>query len=376
MHTPISINSATRRSRGATPAVRIVAIGGGTGLPVLLRGLARSANLDITAIVATSDDGGSSGRLRDSLGVPAVGDLRNCLAALARAHSPLSVLLQHRFCGGALEGHALGNLILAALHQKMGSLTRSSAVAAQMLGVKGRALAVTETPVTLCARFAGGSKVRGESRIPGIRKPIDKVWLEPKAPPAGPGVLEAIHSADAIVLAPGSLYTSLIPNLLVGGVADAIRHSDAVKILVCNLTTQPGETDGFPASAHLRAVENWLGRRSVDFCVVHSPGARSKPDPQVVICDSEQISRMGAIPVVEDLLVSGSESVRHDARRLARVVLSIARTRVLQQRRKQESLGGEASHVSSNTRTVQEIGSGDDSVGALRVVSGAGSGHH
>jgi uncharacterized cofD-like protein len=312
--------------------LRIVGIGGGTGLPVLLRGLAGACGVEISAVVAVSDNGGSSGRLREILGMPAVGDLRNCLVALSNTDSPFAELMQHRFSGGGLEGHALGNLILAALHQKTGSLAQAAEVTREMLVSKGRALVATDTPVTLCARFADGTSVRGETEIARTSNRIQDIWLEPRNPLPGRGVLEAIFAADAVVLAPGSLYTSLLPNLLVAGVADAIRQSRAAKILICNLMTQPGETEGFTASDHVRVVESVLGRHVVEFCVVNSgslvPVPRySERGLEMVYADSDRIRQMGATPIEAAVVAVAGERIRHNSARLAQIVCSIGRVR-------------------------------------------------
>ena len=314
--------------------LRIVGIGGGTGLPVLLSGLAKEPAVELTAIVTVADDGGSSGRLRDSLGVPAVGDLRNCLVALSGNDSALADLFQHRFSNGAgLEGHALGNLIVAALYQRTGSLQDAVAMASRLLPLRGQALPATDRLTTLCAMFDDGTVIRGESRIPEAGRRVQRLWLEPEDPPASRGVLEALTAADAIVLAPGSLYTSLLPNLLVSGVAEAIRESPAVKILVCNLLTQPGETAGFSASDHLRAVEQCLGREVVQYCIVNSATERARkretrPGWEPVACDSESILALGSVPIEADLLSTGNARLHHDSARLARAVLTIARSRV------------------------------------------------
>jgi uncharacterized cofD-like protein len=303
---------------------------------MLLAGLADNAAVDLSAIVSVSDNGGSSGRLSESFAMPAVGDLRNCLVALSGSDSRLADIFQYRFAaGGGLEGHALGNLIVTALYMKTGSLMQAIELASQLLPIRGRALAATETPSTLCAAFADGTIVRGESNITAASRAIAHVWLDPDSPPACPGVLEAISAADAIVLAPGSLYTSLIPNLLVAGVADAIRRSAAVKILVCNLMTQPGETDGFSASDHLRVVEQSLGRKVVEFCVVNSAhpqlGASNfkTGEEEPVACDLGRIRSLGAIPVVADLLMQKCDKIRHNPARLGRLIIEIARERAM-----------------------------------------------
>jgi uncharacterized cofD-like protein len=314
--------------------LRIVGIGGGTGLPVLLSGLAKEPRVELSAIVTVADDGGSSGRLRDSLGLPAVGDLRNCLVALSGNDSALAELFQHRFSkGDGLEGHALGNLIVAALYQRTGSLKEAMEMVSRLLPLRGRPLPATEMLTTLCALLDDGSVIRGESRIPESGRQIRRVWLEPADPPASRGVLETLAAADAIVLAPGSLYTSLLPNLLVSGISEAIRKSPAVKILVCNLLTQPGETAGFSASDHLRAVEQCVGREVIQYCVVNSATERAhqretRSGWEPVACDSDRIIALGAVPIESDFLSEGDARLQHDPIRLGRAVLTITRARV------------------------------------------------
>ena len=311
---------------------KIVGIGGGTGLPVLLRGLRKLTGIEVSAIVSVADNGGSSGRLRQNFGIPAVGDLRNCLVALSGNESVLVDLFQHRFASGnGLEGHSLGNLIVAALYQMSGSLKQASEIASRLLPLSGRALPVTEIQATLCAAFQDGTVVHGESQITAARGRIDRVWLEPKNPPASAGVLETIASADALVFGPGSLYTSTLPNLSVAGVAEAIRMSRAVKIFVCNLMTQPGETDGFSAADHLRALECCLGPGSVDVCIVNTGVERARSSPyresgsMPVTYDVRQIESLGAIPVQADLMAEHGTKLRHDPARLGRLVVNITR---------------------------------------------------
>ncbi|SRR5258706_1123323 len=334
--------------------LQIVGIGGGTGLPVLLSGLAKEPGVEPSGIVTVADDGGSSGRLRDCLGLPAVGDLRNCLVALSGNHSALADLFQHRFSAGdGLEGHALGNLIVAALYQRTGSLKEAIEIASGLLPLKGQALPATETLTTLCAAFEDGSVIRGESRIPEAQQQIRRVWLEPADPPATRGVLETLAAADAIVLAPGSLYTSLLPNLLVSGVAEAIRKSRAVKILVCNLLTQPGETTGFSASDHLRVVQGRLGPEAIDYCLVNSAIERArnwserKPGWEPVVCDSERILALGTVPIEADLVSTRGTRPHHDSARLGRVVMTVARAGI---RHREAALA--ASAAPSNRTTV------------------------
>jgi uncharacterized cofD-like protein len=302
-------------------------------LPIVLRGLAAIPGVDVAGIVTVSDDGGSSGRLRRSFGMPAVGDLRNCLVALSGRDSKLRGLFQHRFSRGDVEGHSLGNLIVAALYQRTGSLNQALDIAGDLLLLNGRALASTEIAPTLCAKFSDGAVVRGESRIASARKRIERVWLEPEDPIPSPGVLETIRRADAVVLAPGSLYTSLLPNLCVAGMVAAIRESPAVKILICNLMTEPGETDGFSAADHLRAVASRLGRGVVEFCIVNS-----EPEPvlaqkyrrcgaEPVRADSRRIQSMGAASVEAKLAAVRGKKIRHHSEKLGRLIVALAQTK-------------------------------------------------
>ena len=314
--------------------LRVVGIGGGTGLPVLLRGLARQPDLNVSAIVAVSDNGGSTGRLRDGLGIPAVGDLRNCLVALSDPSSALGALFQHRFsAAGELEGHALGNLIVAALYQQTGSLLRAIELAGEIMPQRGQAFAVTEMPTTLCASFRDGSIVRGEFQIAATRGDIDRVWLEPHAPPAARGVLEAIRNADGIVLAPGSLYTSIIPNLLVDGVADAIRNSPAAKIMICNLMTQPGETEGYTASDHLRTIESYLGAGVIQVVIgdANEGRVRSKryleTGADFVAFDRDDLIGCGVAAIKTSLVEYQDGKIRHDAAKLGTLIANLLRAR-------------------------------------------------
>ncbi|HSL82831.1 MAG TPA: gluconeogenesis factor YvcK family protein [Thermoanaerobaculia bacterium] len=318
--------------------LRIVGLGGGTGLAVLLSGLSRCAQrprrcpVEISAIVSTADDGGSTGKLREHMGLPAVGDLRNCIVALAQGHPLWSELFQHRFVGGnGLSGHALGNLVMAALAERHGGLGAAVEQLTRPLDLRGRVLPVTEEQVTLCAELEGGELVYGESRIPAAGRPIERLWLCPHGPAPADGVLEAIAAADALVLGPGSLYTSLLPNLLVDGVADAFRASGALRIFISNLMTQPGETDGFDAADHLRVIEGYLGPGAVDVCVVNV----TPPPPdlavryaaagsQPVAWDRSRLAEHGVLAVPADLRGGGTVLDRHDPVRLGEIVLSLA----------------------------------------------------
>ena len=326
----------TKRTRGT----HVVGIGGGTGLSALLEGLRQCAQsrwsspLEISAIVSVADDGGSTGNLRTHLGIPAVGDLRNCIVALSQAEPFWNEVFQYRFAdGNGLQGHSLGNLIMAALVQSSGGLHAAVDRLNRPLRMKGRVLPVTERSVTLCAALEGGAIAMGESAIPRSGKRIERVWLHPDDVEPADGVLETLASADAIVLGPGSLYTSVVPNLLVRGVPEAIRASSALKIFVCNLMTQPGETDGFDASDHLAVVESYLGRGAIDVCLVNEPPPPREMEERYEAAGSEAVrwcrralTEAGVLPIGVDLLSRGPDVGRHDPVRLGSIVVSLARS--------------------------------------------------
>ncbi|MBO9610708.1 MAG: YvcK family protein, partial [Paenibacillaceae bacterium] len=230
---------------------RIVVIGGGTGLSVMLRGL-KEKPVDITAIVTVADDGGSSGILRSELQIPPPGDIRNVLIALADVEPMLSRMLQHRFqTGNGLAGHSLGNLILAAMKEITGDFVLGIRELSRVLAVRGSVLPATNHSIVLKALMEDGTLVEGESKIPQAGGKIKRVFIEPAHAEPLPEAIEAIRQADAILVGPGSLYTSIIPNLIVPKLAEAIVNSEAVKIFVCNVMTQPGETDDYSVSDHL-----------------------------------------------------------------------------------------------------------------------------
>lgn len=243
-----------RRRRGGP---KVVVIGGGTGLSTLLRGLKHHTD-NITAVVTVADDGGSSGKLRRELGVLPPGDFRNCIAALANDEALTTQLFQYRFRSGGLEGHSFGNLFITAMAEVTGSFEQALYESGRVLNIRGTILPSTLENVTLFAEVDEGlqtRKVEGESAIPQAQAPIERVYFEPDAPQAFPPVLQAILNADLIVAGPGSLYTSVIPNLLVAEVVTAIRASNASKIYICNVATQPGETDGYTLNDHIQAIE-------------------------------------------------------------------------------------------------------------------------
>ena len=254
-----------------------MAIGGGTGLSSLLRGL-KHENISLTAIVTVADDGGSTGRIRREYDMPAPGDIRNCILALADDELLVNQLFQYRFDkdGSDLKGHSLGNLFITALTQTTGSFEQAVLEFGRVVNIRGRVLPSTLDNVTLCARFADGAEACGESNISSRGVPITKVYFDDGQPKAYPPALEAIVNADLIVLGPGSLYTSVIPNLLVDGILEAIRWSRGTTVYVCNVATQQGETDHYDAGDHIRVVQEYLGEGTLDFALVNSNQAAAE----------------------------------------------------------------------------------------------------
>jgi uncharacterized cofD-like protein len=314
--------------------LRVVVVGGGTGIYAVLTGL-REYACDITAVVSMSDNGGSSGRLRDEFGFLPPGDVRRCLVALASDHDSMLLrqLFEYRFERGlGLNGHSFGNLLLTALTDILGSMDRAVDEAGSLLRIRGRVLPVTLTDTTLCACLADGYEICGETDI-DIRKshheaPISKVFLKP-SPTAHPPVLEAIARADLIVLGPGDLYTSVIPNLLVDGVAESIRSSRARCVYVCNVMTKHGETDGFAASDFIREINRYLGAKDALDCAVLNyhdslprlPYQRYKEERAApVAIDLERCYELVPKLAIRPLTVTGA-LVRHDPHRLAATLI-------------------------------------------------------
>lgn len=314
----------------------VVAIGGGTGLSTMLRGLKKYTG-KLTAIVTMADDGGSSGTLRDELGMPPPGDVRNCLQALANTEPTMEQLLGYRFTEGCLKGQSLGNLFLAALNDISGSFFGAVQKMSEVLAITGRVLPVTTEDVRLMASFDDGSEVAGESKIMAHKKSADRrisrVWLTPENPPALKDSLEAIENAELILIGPGSLYTSIIPNLLTSGVAEAIANSDALRIYVLNVTTEDGETENYTASDHVRALlSHASGRQLFDYCLANSsplPGELAKRYASVDACqtvvDIEELERMGVSTILRPMLDCSGSFAHHDPDALAKEIMSIYR---------------------------------------------------
>ena len=316
-----------RQSVAPEHGPRIAAIGGGTGLSTLLRGLKRYTK-NITAIVTVADDGGGSGRLRQDLGMLPPGDIRNCLEALANAEPLMAQLMHYRFPEGELAGQSFGNLFLAALNGIMPSFDRAVESLSQVLAITGRVLPVTNENIQLEAEFENGARVVGESRIFQCKQEQDcrirRVNLLPSRPKALPEAVEAIREAEMVVLAPGSLYTSIIPNLLVDGIVEAIRESRALKIYVCNVMTQEGETEGYTASDHIRALFNHSCPGLFDLCLVNDapipPSVMrgyTREGAEPILCDRDACEALGVEVITRPVSTVENGLVRHNPGHLA-----------------------------------------------------------
>ncbi len=319
--------------------LRVVAFGGGTGLPVLLRGL-RGRVGDLVAVVTVADDGGSSGRLRQELGVAPPGDVRNCLIALA-GRRQLAEVFDYRFEGegGELSDHSVGNIIIAALADMAGGFAEGVEQAARFLRVKGRVFPAAEKSLTLVARYADGAVVRGESAVSAMHQRegrISRISVEPEGVPAPPRMTKAVQEADVVVLGSGSLYTSTIPSLLGVGTREALASFAGLVVYVANVMTQPGETTGFTVSDHLRVIAEHVGPVVTDV-LIHS-GELSKElidryaaqGAAPVVVDREEIEASGVRVREADLISHGdtNRGVRHDAQRLAEEVRELALVRL------------------------------------------------
>ena len=318
---------------------KIVAVGGGTGLSTMLRGLKKYTDR-LTAIVTVADDGGGSGVLRREMGILPPGDVRQCMQALANTEPVMEQLLGYRFPEGQLKGQSFGNLLLAALNGMAGSFEEAVAMMGQVLAISGRVLPVTNADVQLEAVFENGARVVGESHIFNAKKQQDcrihHVSLVPEHPKALPDALRAISEADLILLGPGSLYTSVIPNLLVDGVADTIRASHAQKFYICNIMTQDGETEGYTAADHLEALQRHGREGIVDLCLANNApiprelAARySEEDAELLRVDRERIAALGIALAEYPLLSAQGGYARHDPALLAQAVMELYRERTV-----------------------------------------------
>jgi uncharacterized cofD-like protein len=309
---------------------KIVVIGGGTGLATLLHGL-KEYTSNLTAVVTVADDGGSSGRLRKEFGVLPPGDIRNCLVALADAEPLVGKLFQYRFEEGTeLAGHNFGNLFITALSRVTGDFDAAIKESSKVLAIRGRVLPSTLDKVVLVAKYTDGSETAGESMIPKSDRLIQKIHLRPANCRPTDEAIDAIRKADVIVLGPGSLYTSIMPNIVVGRIGQEIINSKGVKIYVCNIMTQKGETEDYKASDHLKAIIDHAGPGIVDYCIINT--AKIKPEmlqkyeseeAYPVIPDSENIKKMKC-KVIEAHIVKAEGYVRHDSDKVSKIIVDLA----------------------------------------------------
>src|SRR5579864_9339141 len=338
--------SPEREKRPGGAPLRLVAIGGGTGLSTLLKGLKRyvaaasgafvgqpgqPAIGELSAVVTVSDDGGSSGRLRKELNMLPPGDIRNCVVALSEDEALLSRLFQHRFQkGSGLEGHSFGNLFLAALTSIPGDFAEAVRLSSEILTTRGHIFPATTSSIELEALMQDGTRVRGETKITASKGRIQELSLVPPGPDPLPQTLEAIAQADVITIGPGSLFTSLIPNLLVRGIPQTIRESSAIKVYVCNLMTQANESLGLTASDHLRALNKHAGGQIFDYALINrapvSDDLKAKyalEGASQIVADLDAIEALGVCPVLGDYLVEDNVA-RHNTDRLAKDLLDLA----------------------------------------------------
>jgi uncharacterized cofD-like protein len=326
-------NIGSRRTRERGP--KIVVVGGGTGLSVLLRGIKQHTD-NITAVVTVADDGGSSGRLRREMGVPPPGDFRNCIVALSDSEKLVTDLFQYRFSQGeGLEGHNFGNLFIVAMVEVTGSFDKALSEAGKVLAVRGQIVPATVANVRLSARLTDGRVVTGESNIPLSGAGIEELFLEPRSPAAHPQAVQAILDADIVVMGPGSLFTSILPNLLVPGITKALEESQATKVYVCNVATQEGETDNFSVADHVDALQRHTHEKITDFVIANS----NATDPGIDYGETLVVDDGRDVPyatVLHAEIADPEHPVRHSSEGLARAVMSLyhgnRRLRTQQQR--------------------------------------------
>jgi uncharacterized cofD-like protein len=330
----------------ASPQLRVVAIGGGTGLSTLLRGLKRYTAAppgtlpiggappclirDLSAIVTVTDDGGSSGRLREDLNMLPPGDVRNCMVALSEDEDLLSQLFQHRFAHGDLQGHSFGNLFLAALTEIGGDFAQAVQAGSQILATRGRIYPSTTANARLSARMLDGSLVQGETNITASKQTIAELMLAPADAPPLPGTLEAIAAADLITLGPGSLYTSLITNLLVRGISEALAASKATRVYICNLMTQANESLGLTAAQHIEKILDHARSQIFDYALINTAPIRpatleqyAREGQSPIVADLDRIRALGVEPITGNFVHEG-DVLRHNYDVLAETVLKLA----------------------------------------------------
>ncbi|SDI93569.1 conserved hypothetical protein, cofD-related [Halanaerobium congolense] len=315
--------------RRSNKGPEIVAFGGGTGLSNLLRGLKKNSD-NLTAVVTVADDGGSSGRLRNEMGILPPGDIRNCLVALADREPLMEKLFQHRFeSEGGLEGHSFGNLYIAAMTEVLGDFEEAVRASSKVLAIKGKVLPATNEDIKLGAVYHDQEKRMGESAIPVYDKEINKVFLYPENASTTPEVRESIRKADVIIIGPGSLYTSILPNLLVKGITEEIKNTDALKLYVCNVMTQPDETDNYTAADHAKAIIDHCGPGIFDYIIVNNRQGTKELQKKYeaegaypVKIDHQRLKDLG-VKIIEADLLKKNSYLRHDPDELAQLIYEL-----------------------------------------------------
>ena len=298
---------------------KIVAIGGGSGLPNLLRGL-KHYTTNITAVVTVADDGGSSGRLRSELDMPPPGDIRNCLVALADSEAVMQELMDYRFStNGQLDGHSLGNILIAALADIGGGFYKGVEIAGQLLAIRGKVVPSTSSNVTLVGRTISGQRLVGETEVGSTGEHLRLVSLDPHCAPPHPEAVQAIAEADLLILGPGSLFTSVVPNLLVGGIASAVRNTGALKMFVCNVAGQPGETDGFTIPDYVEVIRHYAGHASIDAVVANDNLMDCEREAAFKLVRPEAVWSDPAECVLADV-IDENQPTRHDPAKLAQAI--------------------------------------------------------
>ncbi|MBO8157892.1 MAG: YvcK family protein [Bacillaceae bacterium] len=309
---------------------RVVVIGGGTGMPVLLRGL-KDYPISLSAIVTVADDGGSSGRLRSEMAIPAPGDIRKVIAAMSDAEPMILDLFEHRFTNGnGLSGHSLGNLLLAAMSTITGDFYRGMKEISRVLNVKGRIYPIANQSMYLHAEMEDGSIISGESNIPKAKKKIKRVFLRPEHIEPLPEAIEAIQKADLVVIAPGSLYTSILPNIIVPEIGKSLQMTKGKVVYVCNVMTQDGETNDYSASDHVQAIHDHVGASCIHSIVVHNAPISAdiqklyeQENAAPVAYDVEKLLEMGVEIVEGDIVDASQQALRHDTGKIAKLLYSL-----------------------------------------------------
>ncbi|TMN21322.1 gluconeogenesis factor YvcK family protein [Lentibacillus cibarius] len=314
--------------RGNKPNVTV--IGGGTGMPVLLRGL-KNLPIELTALVTVADDGGSTGRLRNEMAIPAPGDIRNVIAALSDAEPMLLDLFQHRFnARNGLSGHSMGNLLLAAMTSITGNFFTGIKEISRVLNVKGNIYPISNQSLSLHAKMEDDTVVSGESNIPLANKKIERVFLSPEPVQPLPHAVESVENADLVVIAPGSLYTSILPNMIIPQMDEALTRTKGKVVYVCNVMTQAGETTAYTAADHIQAIRKHTGETCIDSIVVHnepiSPHIRdvyAEENATPVVYDTDRLIDMGLEIIEGDIINPSKTTLRHDKEKIAKLLYSI-----------------------------------------------------